>query len=118
MTSTTCTDINLAAVGAAGTLDLNLQRQALVSIPDAAHLNVRCVEGAVWITVDGSAQDVVLEPGDAFRSTGHQRAVIYALKPSRIAVAAPAAAQKPESRRHSAFGWKPRLPLAFSAVWA
>ena len=118
MTSTPCTEINLASVGANGALDLSLQRQAMVSIPDAACLHISCVEGAVWITLDQSTKDVVLEPGEVFTTPGHQRAVVYALKPSRIAVAAPVAARKPESRRQPAFSWKPRLPLAFSAVWA
>ena len=52
MTSTPCTEINLASVGATGTLDLSLQRQAMISIPDAASLRVSCAEGAVWITLE------------------------------------------------------------------
>ncbi len=118
MTSLSCTEISLASVGPDGSFDLSLQRQAMVSIPDAASLRVSCAEGAVWITLDQSTEDVVLQAGDVFTTPEHRRAIVYALKPSRIAVAAPVVAKKPVSRRQPVFSRAPRLPLAFSAVWA
>jgi hypothetical protein len=71
---------------------LNLRRQALFSVPDAANVRIACVEGAVWITLDNDPRDIVLESCGVFTTTEHRRALVYAMKPSRITVAAPVVA--------------------------
>ena len=71
-----------------GSFNLNLNRQAIFSVPDAAAVRILCSEGAVWITLDGDPRDVVLQRCQDFTSMEHRRAVVYALQPSRVTVAA------------------------------
>jgi len=66
---------------------LNLPRQALFSIADAADVRISCARGSVWITLDNDLRDIVLDDGGVFSTTEHRRAVIYAMKPSCITIA-------------------------------
>ena len=72
---------------------VNLQPRAMFSVPDAADVRITCAEGAVWITLDHDVRDILLDLGEVFVGREHSRAIIYALKPSTIRVAAPARAQ-------------------------
>lgn len=78
---------------------LNLRRQAMFSVPDAANVRIACVEGAVWITLDNDPRDVTLDACDVFSTQEHRRAIVYALKPSTITVAAKAPAKVPQPKR-------------------
>ena len=78
----------LNAEGQRGSFNLNLTRQAIFSVPDASAVRIRCTEGAVWITLDGDPRDVVLQRCQDFVSAEHRRAVVYALQPSKVTVAA------------------------------
>ena len=48
---------------------------------------IECLEGCVWITLDGDARDVVIEAGQVFRADRNSRALIHALEASRVRVA-------------------------------
>jgi Protein of unknown function (DUF2917) len=75
---------------ALATLDafnLHLERQAIFILPDAAEARLVCTGGALWITLDGQTQDVVLSRCEEFTTPLHTRAVVYALKPSGLYVA-------------------------------
>lgn len=48
---------------------------------------VECLEGCLWITLDGEVRDVVIEGGQRFCPDSNRRALIQALKPSRVCVA-------------------------------
>ena len=85
-------DCAAAATASTSAFSLNLRQQALFSVPDAANVRIACVEGAVWITLDNDPRDIVLESCGVFTTTEHRRALVYAMKPSRITVAAPATA--------------------------
>jgi Protein of unknown function (DUF2917) len=65
-------------------VNVNLQRQAIISVPDSANIRIACVEGSVWITLDNDPRDVILDPCQVFSSLEHRRAIIYAFKPSVI----------------------------------
>jgi Protein of unknown function (DUF2917) len=67
--------------------NLQLERQGIYIFPDAAQVRLVCTGGAVWITLDGEAADVVLSRCDEFTTPLHTRAVVYALKPSGLFVA-------------------------------
>lgn len=84
----------------ASNFSLNLHRQAMFSVPDAANVRIGCAEGSVWITLDNDQRDLVLDACDVFTTTEHRRALVYALKPSRITVSA----VKSESKRSQALG--------------
>lgn len=66
--------------------ELTLEHRALLSVADAADLQIDCREGTVWVTLDHDPRDVVLATGERFVTAEHRRAVIYALEPARIAV--------------------------------
>ncbi|MBU2407182.1 MAG: DUF2917 domain-containing protein [Gammaproteobacteria bacterium] len=68
---------------------LDLPRQGIVALPDAHDIDIECRAGALWITVDHDLRDVVLAPGDHFRSPTHRRVTISALQPSRVGFSGP-----------------------------
>ena len=68
------------------TCELNLSPRAIHSIADASGLDLRCREGSLWITLDGDPQDYVLEAGETFTTPAHSRALVYALKASRVTI--------------------------------
>jgi hypothetical protein len=98
---------------------LALQRQAMFELPDAAEARVVCLEGAVWITLDNDTRDIVLEPCEVFTATEHRRAVIYALKPSRISVTRHSERRAPTTGLpHRRAAQRPYNPaLSASAIW-
>jgi len=90
MNTSTCADAALHTRA----FSLNLRHQALFSVPDAADVRIACVVGAVWITLDNDPRDIVLESCGVFTTPEHRRAIIYAMKPSTITVAAPTMAPR------------------------
>ena len=122
MTNSLCLELSPASAGNTNPISLNLQRQALVNVPDAGDVRIACAEGAVWITLDNDTRDIVIEAGETFSTPEHRRAVIYALKPSRVNVTpvAPAARTAPKSRRlfpRRLFAPSPNPALAASSAW-
>lgn len=87
---------------ATSALDLHLQPQAMFNLPDAAGARIVCRSGCLWITLDGDLRDFVLEPGESFTTTEHRRALIYALKPSCMAVSS--SSQAAPGQRRAAHG--------------
>lgn len=81
--------------------DLNLEHRALFNLPDAAGVQIVCREGSVWITLDNDLRDYVLEAGDSFTNTEHKRALIYAMRPSTIAVTSGLMVEQPRTQRRS-----------------
>ena len=63
-------------------LSLSLPKKAVFTLPDAHEVDIECTSGAVWITLDHDPRDIVLEPGERFRSDSHRRALVAALEPS------------------------------------
>ena len=60
MTTASCSD----AIPGRHAFSLNLRRQAIFSVPDAADVRIACVEGSVWITLDNDPRDVLLDALD------------------------------------------------------
>ena len=65
-------------------LSLSLPKKAIFTLPDAHEVDIECQSGAVWITIDHDRRDIVLNPGDHFRSDSHERALVAALEPSCV----------------------------------
>jgi len=61
-----------------------LAPRQLHNIPDASGVTISCRSGSVWITVDNDPNDYVLEPGETFVTSEHERALVYALTSARI----------------------------------
>jgi hypothetical protein len=51
---------------------------------------VECLDGCVWITLDGDPRDIVVEAGQTFTADRNQRALIHALEASLVRVNRPA----------------------------
>jgi hypothetical protein len=65
-------------------LSVSLPDQAIFELPDAHEVDIECRSGALWITLDHDRRDIVLEPGERFRSDTHRRALVAALGPSCV----------------------------------
>lgn len=73
----------------------SLQRNAFVSLRNLAPgRRIVCQQGAFWITYDGQALDIVLQPGQT-HVLRHSGAAVQALAPSRLVIAPAAAAPRP-----------------------
>ena len=49
---------------------LKLAHQATLRIEDPSHLEVICLRGRLWLTVDHDQRDIVLEPNTRWFTTG------------------------------------------------
>lgn len=78
---------------------LNLRKQAMLTVPDASKVRIGVTDGSVWITLDNDTKDYVLDACGVFTTTQPRRAIVYALQPSSITVAA----VKTSSQRSDAF---------------
>lgn len=54
-------------------------------------LVLRCIAGWLWLTREGDGEDVLLGPGDSYRSDGRDRVVVEALEPARVDMTEPEA---------------------------
>ncbi len=66
------------------TTRFQLPHQGIHSIADASKVDFSCIEGCIWLTLDDDPQDYILEAGSRFSTDEPRRAVLYALKPSRL----------------------------------
>ncbi|MES2510592.1 MAG: DUF2917 domain-containing protein [Pseudomonadota bacterium] len=56
----------------------------ILEIKQGAGMKLECLEGSVWVTLDGDLRDVILEPGQAFTVDRDQRILIQALDSARV----------------------------------
>lgn len=52
----------------------------------APWVEVRCLSGVAWVTVEGDVEDHVLSAGDSFVSARQGRVAVMALEPARLRV--------------------------------
>ena len=57
---------------------VSLAKGALLNISDSSGRSLRVLEGRVWITEQGSLDDIFLDPGDSYRFDGSGAAVVTA----------------------------------------
>jgi hypothetical protein len=72
-----------------GPSSFNLPRDGVVSLREAAGARVVCLSGAVWLTQQGSDEDVILEAGERFRIANTGLTLITALRGSELCVVQP-----------------------------
>jgi len=58
---------------------LRLERGQMLKVRDGAGNTVCALEGAVWITEDHQARDIVLEQGNCYRLRNPGLAIVHAL---------------------------------------
>lgn len=65
----------------------SLGRREVFTVESGERLLLSCVEGMLWITLDGDGDDYVLASGQGLRIAAGQKAVIQALVESRFGLA-------------------------------
>ena len=93
---------------------LFLKHRAMFSLPDPAGVEIGCHDGVLWITQDNDPRDIVLQAGESFTPQVHQRVLIYAIKPSILALTSP----RPAGRAPVLSRWRrePGVQLALVAA--
>ena len=61
-----------------------LQKGAILVIDPAAHAEVICLDGTLWITHDGCIKDIVLEAGEHYIASSSSRMLVQALAHSQL----------------------------------
>lgn len=72
--------MNPPALGRATTL----ARGTLQSIADARGTSVQCLQGAIWLTQQGDARDIVLKAGDRATIERNGTSIVFALSDARF----------------------------------
>lgn len=65
---------------------LRLARGALASFGQCAPIQVRVIDGQLWITQEGDRRDVIVRPGMSFLSARHGKVIVQALDRATIEV--------------------------------
>lgn len=61
-----------------------IARDKILEIKQTLGVTIECLEGSVWVTLDGSTRDVILEAGQSFCVDRQQRTLIQALDTARV----------------------------------
>ena len=61
-----------------------MARDKILDIKQALGVTVECLEGSVWVTLDGSTRDVILDAGQSFCVDRKQRVLIQAMATARV----------------------------------
>ncbi len=61
-----------------------IARDKILEIKQALGVTIECLEGSVWITLDGNMRDVILDAGQSFHVDRKQRVLIQALNTVRV----------------------------------
>lgn len=62
--------------------EITLSRTQIFSTRSIAGQTIRVVEGMLWVTEEGDAEDHLLCTGESFRATGCGRIVVESLAPA------------------------------------
>lgn len=67
--------------------NLEVRREQVLSLRDAAGVRLRCTRGSLWLTQEGGGQDIVLEPGECFTVERDGLTLVSALKDGSVLIA-------------------------------
>jgi hypothetical protein len=87
-------------------LSLSLPNEAVFTLRDAHDVDIECRSGALWITLDHDPRDIVLEPGQHFRTDDHRRALVAAMEPSCVHFRGHDLALAPVERARAPSPWR------------
>jgi Protein of unknown function (DUF2917) len=68
-----------------------LPMHATVRVSAAPGARIDCLEGCIWVTVDGDRRDVIVEAGGSFAFDRRGRALVHALERARVRLTGAAA---------------------------
>ena len=63
-------------------VSFDLPKAGMLRLDDMSGIELRCLSGTLWLTLDNDPKDVVLEAGDSFVTTSSRPAIVYALAPA------------------------------------
>ena len=66
-----------------------IEKNKILEVNQAFGAAVECLEGSVWITLDGDSRDVVLAAGQTFVVDRDRRTLVQALDAARVRLTAP-----------------------------
>lgn len=66
-----------------------IARNKILDIKKALGVTIECLEGSVWVTLDGDRRDVILDAGQAFNVDRKQRTLIQAMDTARVRLIQP-----------------------------
>jgi hypothetical protein len=66
---------------------LEVRRQQVLSLRDAAGASLRCTRGSLWLTHEGGGRDIVLAPGECFTVERNGLTLVSALKDGSVLIA-------------------------------
>lgn len=89
---------------------LHLAQGNLLRIEDGRGVLVAVADGEIWLTEENDLRDIVLGRGESFRLEQHGLALLYALRPTSMTLAAP------RSREHAEPAATFRLVSAMQAA--
>jgi hypothetical protein len=65
---------------------LALEPGQVVTLDDAKGVRIRATDGAVWVTYEDSANDLIVEPGRTLVIARNGRTVVQAMQSAHLAV--------------------------------
>lgn len=71
--------------------NIALEARHAMTLTNAAGVEVECVTGQVWLTMDGDRRDIFLTPGDAHSIERDGLTLINAIEPSLVHLQPPQA---------------------------
>ena len=66
-----------------------MAKNKILEIKQAMGVTIECLEGSVWVTLDGDMRDVILDAGHAFKVDRKQLTLIQALDTARVRLIQP-----------------------------
>jgi hypothetical protein len=70
-----------------------IARNKILDVKQPLGVTIECLDGSVWVTLDGDSRDVVLDAGQSFVVDRDQRTLLQALDAARVRLIEPALAQ-------------------------
>ncbi len=66
-----------------------IAKNKILEVKQPLGVTIECLEGSVWITLDGDSRDVVLDAGQVFVVDRNQRTLLQALDAARVRLIEP-----------------------------
>lgn len=70
-----------------------IAKNKILEVKQPLGVTIECLEGSVWVTLDGDSRDVVLDAGQSFVVDRNQRTLLQALDAARVRLIEPALAR-------------------------
>lgn len=69
--------------------DQKIAKNAMLEVKQPLGVTIECLEGAIWVTLDGDSRDVVLDAGQSFIVDRKQRTLLQALDAALVRLTEP-----------------------------